>query len=46
MTREHKVAAIPVSVFYQNPPDQKVVRFCFAKHNDTLAEAASRLCGL
>jgi len=43
LTREHKVAAIPVSVFYQQAPDQQVVRFCFAKHDDTLREAASLL---
>jgi methionine aminotransferase len=43
LTREHKVAAIPVSVFYEQPPAQKVVRFCFAKNDDTLAEAAGRL---
>ncbi|MGD2130446.1 MAG: pyridoxal phosphate-dependent aminotransferase [Lysobacterales bacterium] len=43
LTREHKVAAIPVSVFYEQPPAQKIVRFCFAKNDDTLAEAGSRL---
>jgi methionine aminotransferase len=46
LTREHGVAAIPVSVFYQHPPDQRVVRFCFAKQDDTLREAASRLLNL
>ena len=43
LTREHKVAAIPVSVFYKSQPDQRVVRFCFAKDNGTLREAAERL---
>ncbi len=43
LTREHKVAVIPISVFYKNPPDQRVVRFCFAKHDDTLREAGARL---
>lgn len=43
LTREHKVAAIPVSVFYEHPPDQRVIRFCFAKGDDTLREAAARL---
>ncbi|MBT8053984.1 MAG: aminotransferase class I/II-fold pyridoxal phosphate-dependent enzyme [Gammaproteobacteria bacterium] len=43
LTREHKVAAIPVSVFYRNPPEQRIVRFCFAKSDQTLAEAARRL---
>jgi methionine aminotransferase len=43
LTRQHKVAAIPVSVFYERPPRQHVVRFCFAKNDRTLAEAAARL---
>ena len=43
LTREHKVAAIPVSVFYRQPPDQRVVRFCFAKNEETLREATRRL---
>ncbi len=46
LTREAKVAVIPISVFYQNPPDQKVVRFCFAKNADTLSQAAERLLAL
>lgn len=46
LTREHKVAAIPVSVFYDQAPDQSVVRFCFAKHDDTLREATVKLCSL
>jgi methionine aminotransferase len=46
LTRRFKVAAIPVSVFYKNPPRQQVVRFCFAKHNDTLKEAVSSLLNL
>jgi len=43
LTTEIGVAAIPVSVFYQNPPEQRIVRFCFAKEDSTLREAASRL---
>lgn len=46
LTREFKVAAIPVSVFYSDPPDQKIVRFCFAKGDDTLREAARRLASI
>ncbi len=46
LTREYKVAAIPVSVFYQKAPDQQVIRFCFAKHDDTLREAVKRLVDL
>jgi methionine aminotransferase len=43
LTREHRVAAIPVSVFYGEPQDYKVIRFCFAKNEDTLAQAGARL---
>lgn len=43
LTREVGVAAIPVTVFYENPPAQKVVRFCFAKNDETLAEAGKLL---
>jgi methionine aminotransferase len=46
LTKQHKVAAIPVSVFYQRAPDQKLVRFCFAKHNATLRDAAKILVNL
>jgi len=44
LTREVKVAAIPISVFYQQAPKQHVIRFCFAKQDSTLLEAAERLC--
>lgn len=45
LTREVGVAAIPISVFYSEPdPDQRRVRFCFAKNDDTLKLAAERLC--
>lgn len=43
MTQEHGVATIPVSVFYQQPVDHQVVRFCFAKDDDTLRTAAEKL---
>ena len=46
LTREHKVAAIPISVFYRDAPKQQVVRFCFAKHDHTLQEAAGKLISL
>lgn len=46
LTRDFQVAAIPVSVFYQNPPDQRLLRFCFAKEDATLEQAASRLAGI
>jgi len=44
LTREHKVASIPVSVFYQKAVDRKVVRFCFAKKTETLDSAIEKLC--
>ncbi|MDB5984868.1 MAG: putative aminotransferase [Pseudomonas sp.] len=47
MTREHGVASIPVSVFYQNPPQgQRLVRLCFAKREETLRQAAEKLCAI
>ncbi|MCL7462473.1 pyridoxal phosphate-dependent aminotransferase [Pseudomonas sp. NW5] len=48
LTREQGVAVIPVSVFYQQPPAElRLVRFCFAKRDETLRAAAQRLrtCG-
>lgn len=47
LTREHGVAAIPVSVFYQSAPrDLRLVRFCFAKREETLRQAAEKLCAI
>ena len=46
LTRDYKVAAIPISVFYKQAPDQRVVRFCFAKNTDTLRQASERLLRL
>lgn len=46
LTREIGVAAIPLSAFYGSGFDQKVVRFCFAKRDDTLQAALSRLAKL
>ncbi len=43
MTRELKVACIPVSVFYSDRKDDKIIRFCFAKENQELIEALTRL---
>ena len=41
---QHKVATIPISVFYDHPPeDQRLVRICFAKKEETLKEAARQL---
>lgn len=46
LTKEYKVASIPVSVFYSHGEDNKVVRFCFAKENETLEKAAEILCNI
>ena len=46
LTREVGVAAIPLSAFYGNGFDQKVIRFCFAKKDDTLRSALERLARL
>jgi methionine aminotransferase len=46
LTAEIGVAAIPVSAFYGNGFDQHVVRFCFAKKDDTLNAALDRLAKL
>ena len=43
MTREAGVATIPVSAFYQSGTDHKVVRFCFAKREETLERAVEKL---
>lgn len=43
LTREHGVATIPLSSFYTQPPKQKLVRFCFAKKEETLQNAAERI---
>ena len=43
LTREVGVAAIPLSAFYGNGFDQRVVRFCFAKQDSTLQSALERL---
>ena len=46
LTTEIGVAAIPLSAFYGNGFDQKVVRFCFAKKDETLNTALERLAKL
>lgn len=46
LTEERKIASIPVSVFCATEPEAGTLRFCFAKHDDTLKEAGSILCQL
>lgn len=43
-TRQYGIASIPVSVFYQDPPEQGYLRFCFAKSDEVLLQAADILC--
>jgi len=44
MSKEMGVASVPTSVFYHEPVDNKLLRFCFAKTNETLEKAAEKLC--
>jgi len=46
LTKEHKLASIPLSVFYHEKIDNKLLRFCFAKKDETLEKAAEVLCSL
>ncbi len=46
LTKEFGVATIPVSAFYQDGTDNKILRFCFSKKNETLEKAVNRLCKL
>ena len=46
LTTEIGVAAIPVSAFYTRPQESGIVRFCFAKKDDTLRAALDRLSSL
>ena len=46
LVKDYGVATIPVSAFYQDKTDHGVIRFCFAKKDDTLRAAAERLQGL
>jgi len=43
LIREAKVAVIPLSPFYAQPPRMTLVRLCIAKRDDTLRAAAERL---
>ena len=43
LTKEFGIASIPVSVFYSSEVDTKMLRFCFAKDNDTLERAAEKI---
>ena len=43
MTKEMKLAPIPVSAFYKDKTDHKLLRFCFAKGEETLLKAGKIL---
>mgnify|MGYP006283044963 CR=1 FL=1 len=44
LVKEHGLASIPLSPFYHNGTDPKMLRFCFAKKEETLKKAAEILC--
>lgn len=44
LTKEFGIASIPISPFYSDETDNKTLRFCFAKTDDTLKKAAQILC--
>lgn len=46
LTVEHGVASIPVSVFCERAPRERLIRFCFARERETLAAAAAKLRAL
>lgn len=46
LTKKHKIASIPISVFYHSPEYNNVLRFCFAKEDKTLESAAKILNSL
>lgn len=43
LVKEQQVATIPISFFYHDNTDHKILRFCFAKENEELAQAAEKL---
>jgi methionine aminotransferase len=46
LTKEAGVASVPMSAFYHEPVDNKLLRFCFAKTEETLEKAAEKLCNI
>ncbi|HEX8332392.1 MAG TPA: aminotransferase class I/II-fold pyridoxal phosphate-dependent enzyme, partial [Segetibacter sp.] len=43
LAKEYRIATIPVSAFYNSGKDNKVLRFCFSKKEETLAKAVEQL---
>jgi methionine aminotransferase len=46
LTKEYGIATIPMSAFYKDGQDNKVLRFCFAKKEETLEKAVEKLATL
>ena len=46
LTKDYGIATIPLSAFYKNGEDNKVLRFCFAKKETTLESAVEKLITL
>lgn len=46
LVKDKKIATIPLSVFYENKTDNKIIRFCFAKTEDTLKQAAENILNI
>ncbi len=46
LTKEYGIATIPMSAFYKHGEDNKVLRFCFAKKEETLEKAVAKLVNL
>ena len=46
LAKEYKIASIPISVFNVNGLDTNMLRFCFAKKNETLEKAAEIICSI
>ena len=43
LTKEFGIASIPISVFYRHQTDNSIIRFCFAKEEETLKRAAEKI---
>jgi methionine aminotransferase len=46
LTKEIGVAAIPLSPFYRDGTEEKLIRICFAKRDEVLRQAAEKLCSI
>ncbi len=46
LTKEAGVASVPMSAFYHDPEPNQLLRFCFAKTDETLEKAAEKLCNV